>query len=40
MMREITERLQDADSTFLLNYGGLTVTEMYTLSGDLPAGAG
>ena len=39
MMREITERLQDADSTFLLNYGGLTVTEMYTLRQAIrPAG--
>lgn len=39
IMREITGRLQDADSAFLLGYGGLTVAEMYTLRQAIrPAG--
>ena len=39
IMREITGRLQDADSAFLLGYGGLTVAEMHTLRQAIrPAG--
>ncbi|NLF21971.1 MAG: 50S ribosomal protein L10 [Lentisphaerae bacterium] len=31
IMQEITDRLRDADSAFLMGYGGLTVTELYEL---------
>lgn len=31
IMKEITDRLQNADSAFLLGYGGLTVMQMYEL---------
>lgn len=40
IMREISERLQEADSLFLLGYSGLTVEEMYKLRQALhPLGA-
>lgn len=39
IMKEVTDRLQEADSTFLLAYGGLTVAEMKALRDALaPAG--
>jgi large subunit ribosomal protein L10 len=31
IMQEITDRMRDADSAFLIGYGGLTVTELYEL---------
>ena len=31
IMQEITDRLRDADSAFLMGYGGLTATELYEL---------